>query len=49
METEQKQSVIDTQTFNIIDCDLHHSTKKQEDLFPYLPRHMWSISKTLGR
>ena len=48
METAQNQSAIDTQAINIIDCDLHHSTKKQEDLFPYLPRHYVEHIKDFG-
>ena len=48
MAAAQKQSAIDTQAINIIDCDLHHSTKKQEDLFPYLPRHYVEHIKDFG-
>ena len=48
MAAVQTQSAIDTQTINIIDCDLHHSTKKQEDLFLYLPRHYVEHIKDFG-
>ena len=24
---------------SLVDCDVHHTVDKPEDLFPYLPRH----------
>ncbi len=35
-------------TINLIDCDVHHSTSKQDDLFPYLPRHYVEYIKDFG-
>ena len=35
-------------TINLIDCDVHHSTSEQDDLFPYLPRHYVEYIKDFG-
>ena len=32
----------------IVDCDLHHSTEKIDDLFPYLPKHYVEHIKDFG-
>lgn len=39
---------METQPINLIDCDLHHSISKPEDLFPYLPRHYVEYIKDFG-
>ena len=32
----------------LIDCDVHHSNARQEDLFPFLPRHYVEYIKDFG-
>ena len=32
----------------LVDCDVHHTIDKPEDLFPYLPRHYVEYIKDFG-
>jgi predicted TIM-barrel fold metal-dependent hydrolase len=47
-EVQQKTPEGGTKALHLIDCDLHHSTSKQDDLFPYLPRHYVEYIKDFG-
>ena len=31
----------------LVDCDVHHTVEKPDDLFPYLPRHYVEYIKDL--